>query len=229
MKTILLAAGFGTRLRPLTETIPKCLVPIKGKPLLQIWLERLMDAGLNNFIINTHYLAEQVTFFIDNSPFRNNCTLKNEVELLGTAGTLLTNLEFIGQDDCLLIHADNYCLADFKEFQNAHKNRPSNCLMTMMTFKTEDPSSCGIVEINKENIVIAFHEKVNNPPGNLANGAIYLLSSDFIKIIKENFSSVKDFSTEIIPFFVGRIYSFETKDFLIDIGSMDKYLVANSI
>jgi mannose-1-phosphate guanylyltransferase len=80
--------------------------------------------------------------------------------------------------------------------------------MTMMTFKTEDPSSCGIVEINKENIVIAFHEKVNNPPGNLANGAIYLLSSDFIKIIKENFSSVKDFSTEIIPFFVGRIVIF---------------------
>jgi hypothetical protein len=107
MKTILLAAGFGTRLRPLTDTLPKCLVPIKGKPLLEIWLERLMDAGLNNFIINTHYLAEKVAFFIDNSPFRNNCTLKNEVELLGTAGTLLTNLEFIGQDECLLIHAED--------------------------------------------------------------------------------------------------------------------------
>jgi len=54
MKTILLAAGFGTRLRPLTETIPKCLVPIKGKPLLEVWLERLVDAGLNDFIINMH-------------------------------------------------------------------------------------------------------------------------------------------------------------------------------
>ena len=63
MKTILLAAGFGTRLRPLTATIPKCLVPIKGKPLLEIWLERLMDAGLNNFIINSHYLSDQVEFF----------------------------------------------------------------------------------------------------------------------------------------------------------------------
>jgi len=227
MKTILLAAGFGTRLRPLTDTLPKCLVPIKGKPLLEVWLERLMYAGLNDFIINTHYLAEQVEFFINNSPFKNNCTLKNEVELLGTAGTLLANLEFIGQDECLLVHADNYCLADFKEFQNAHKNRPSNCLMTMMTFRTLDPSSCGIVEIDKESIVIAFHEKVNNPPGNLANGAIYILSSELINIIKERFMMVTDFSTEIIPNFLGRINTYETNRNFIDIGTIEALAKAN--
>jgi mannose-1-phosphate guanylyltransferase len=186
-----------------------------------------MDAGLNDFIINTHYLADQVAFFIDNSSFGNNCTLKNEVELLGTAGTLLTNLEFIGQDDCLLIHADNYCLADFKEFQNAHKNRPSNCLMTMMTFKTEDPSSCGIVEIDKENIVVAFHEKVNNPPGNLANGAIYILSQQMIEILRLDFKNVNDFSREIIDNFAGRIFSYETKEVFMDIGTPSNYKRVN--
>jgi len=227
MNAILLAAGFGTRLRPMTNTIPKCLVPIKGKPLLQIWLERLTDAGLNDFIINTHYLAEHVEFFINNSPFKNNCTLKNEVELLGTAGTLLANLEFIGQNECLLVHADNYCLADFKEFQNAHKNRPSNCLMTMMTFRTEDPSSCGIVEIDNENIVIAFHEKLNNPPGNLANGAIYILSQQMIEILRLDFKNANDFSREIIDNFTGRIFSYETKEVFMDIGTPSNYKKVN--
>ena len=63
MKVILLAAGFGTRLRPITNEIPKCLVPIKGKPLLQIWLENLTKAGLNSFLINTHYLHLEVQKF----------------------------------------------------------------------------------------------------------------------------------------------------------------------
>ena len=63
MRAILLAAGYGTRLRPLTNKIPKCLVSIKGKPLLQIWLEQLTAAGIGPFLINTHYLADQVVDF----------------------------------------------------------------------------------------------------------------------------------------------------------------------
>jgi len=64
MRALLLAAGLGTRLRPLTDTVPKCLVPIKGQPLLGIWLDRLSKAGIGPFLINTHYLAEQVADFI---------------------------------------------------------------------------------------------------------------------------------------------------------------------
>ena len=64
MKAILLAAGFGTRLRPLTNNIPKCLVPIKGKALLEIWLDKLSDVGVKDFLINTHYLPEKVESFI---------------------------------------------------------------------------------------------------------------------------------------------------------------------
>ena len=126
MKAILLAAGFGTRLRPLTDNIPKCLVPIKGKPLLQIWLEILSDVGIDKFLINTHYLPNQVYDFINNSVFKNKCLIINEEKLLGTAGTLISNLDFIGSEECLLIHADNYCLANFNEFFIAHINRPPN-------------------------------------------------------------------------------------------------------
>ena len=229
MKTILLAAGLGTRLRPLTDNIPKCLVTIKGKPLLQIWLERLTNSGLDHFLINTHYLSNQVNDFINGSKFKNNCILKNESTLLGTAGTLLSNLNFIGEEDCMLIHADNYCLADFKEFIKSHNQRPSYCLMTMMTFQTDTPSSCGIVELDDNNIVIGFHEKVKHPPGNLANGAIYILSSELLKIVKEKYATATDFSTEILHHFLGKIYTYETNDLFMDIGTPEAYKIANSI
>ncbi len=56
MRALLLAAGLGTRLRPITDKIPKCLVPIQGKPLLEIWLDKLYEAGVQEFLVNTHYL-----------------------------------------------------------------------------------------------------------------------------------------------------------------------------
>ena len=223
MKAILLAAGFGTRLRPLTDNIPKCLVPIKGKPLLQIWLERLTNLGLDQFLINTHYLSNQVNDFINCSKFKNNCILINESILLGTAGTLLSNLNFIGEEECILIHADNYCLADFKEFIKSHNQRPSYCLMTMMTFRTDNPSSCGIVELDENNVVIGFHEKAEFPPDNLANGAIYILSPEFLKIIKEKYATETDFSTGILHHFIGKIYTHETNEVFEDIGTLEKY------
>lgn len=224
MKAILLAAGFGTRLRPLTNTIPKCLVPVKAKPLLQIWLERLSGSGIGPFLINTHYLAEQVNTFIGLSPFKDKVTLVHENKLLGTAGTLIENLDFFQGEDGMLIHADNYCLADFNAFVKAHQQRPPECVMTMMTFRTDDPSSCGIVELDDKGMVIGFHEKVLSPPGNLANGAIYLLSAELIEHLRTNLNGVKDFSTEVLSLFVNRIFSFETDTPLIDIGVYERYL-----
>jgi mannose-1-phosphate guanylyltransferase len=223
MKAILLAAGLGTRLRPLTNTIPKCLVPIKGKPLLEIWLERLTQAGIGPFLVNTHYLGNQVESFIQNSPYRNQVTLVHEPELLGTAGTLIKNLGFFQGEDGLLIHADNYCLADFSMFKQAHKQRPPQCVMTMMTFRTDAPSSCGIVELDDKGIVIGFHEKVANPPGNLANGAVYILSAELLKKMDNELSAAKDFSTEILGQFVGQIYTYQTDEIFMDIGSIPAY------
>jgi len=229
LKAILLAAGFGTRLRPLTDNTPKCLVPIKGKPLLEIWLEKLENAGLNYFLINTHYLSKQVDNYIEGSKFQKKCVVKYEEVLLGTAGTVLNNFEFIGDEDCMLIHADNYCQDNLKNFIIAHNQRPKHCLMTMMTFRTDNPKTCGIVEIDEDNVVIGFHEKVNNPPGDLANGAVYIISQDLIKLLKENFFNVSDFSIEVLNNILGKIYSYETKDIFIDIGNPKSYLLANTI
>ncbi len=215
-------------MRPLTDSVPKCLVPIKGQPLLGIWLDRLTQAGIGPFLINTHYLADQVEAFIQVSPYRDQVTLVNELELHGTAGTLIENLGFFQSEDGLLIHADNYCLANFTAFQHAHRNRPPECVMTMMTFRTTEPSSCGIVELDERGVVVGFHEKVEDPPGNLANGAVYLLSANLLTIIDHHFHSITDFSTEVLGRFVGQIYSYETSEVFLDIGTPESYVQANT-
>lgn len=227
MRTFLLAAGLGTRLRPLTYNIPKCLVSIKGLPLLGIWLKRLTEANIGPFLINTHYLPEQVEAFIKASPYYEQVTLINEIELKGTAGSLIANLDFFQGEEGLIIHADNYCLADFTAFQRAHINRPAECLMTMMTFRTNNPSSCGIVKLDERGIVSDFYEKVDQPPGNLANGAIYILTPELLKKLGTDYHESKNFSTEIISRFIGQIYSYETSEIFIDIGNEDNYNQAN--
>lgn len=227
MRAILLAAGLGTRLRPLTNVIPKCLVPIKGRPLLSIWLERLIDADIGPFLINTHYLSSQVEAFIESSPFRNQVKLVNEQKLYGTAGTLIANLDFFQGEDGLLIHADNYSLANFKAFQQAHINRPQECLMTMMTFRTNNPSLCGVVELDTRGVVIGFHEKIVKPPSNLANGAVYILSAELLKRLEKDLYALTDFSTQVLNRFVGQIYSYETLEVFLDIGTPENYKQAN--
>lgn len=227
MRAILLAAGMGIRLRPLTNTIPKCLVPIKGKPLLSIWLERLAASGVGPFLVNTHYLAEQVERHINRSPYRNQVELVYEENLLGTAGTLFANLDFFNGEDGMLIHADNYCLANFRAFEQAHKQRPPGCVMTMMTFRTATPSSCGIVELDRRGVVVRFHEKVAMPPGNLANGAIYILSAEMQQILAKDLTHAIDFSTEVIQSFMGQIYTYEAREIFLDIGTLESYEKAN--
>jgi len=227
VKALLLAAGFGTRLKPLTDVTPKCLMPIKNQPLLDIWLENLTNVGVGPFIINTHYLFNQVEEYTNTSKYKDKIQLVYEPELLGTAATIKANYNFLTGGDCLLIHADNYCLTDFNQFIHAHKNRPNNCVMTMMSFKTDTPETCGILEIDKNEIIIGFHEKVKNPPGNLANGAVYILSSELIEWI--NLRNITDFSTEVIPFWLGKIANFENKNIHIDIGSVESYNRAQQI
>jgi mannose-1-phosphate guanylyltransferase len=174
VKALLLAAGEGTRLRPVTNTISKCLVPINGKPLLEYWLENLSKAGVDEFLINTSYLKEQVEEFVKTSKYADKITLVYEPKLLNTAGTLLANKEFFKNEAFMLVHADNLSFCDFKAFIDAHNTHPNGCDITMMTFKTDNPSACGIVELDSDGVVQKFHEKVKKPPSNLANGAVYI-------------------------------------------------------
>ena len=143
---MLLAAGLGTRLRPITLHTPKCLVPVAGEALLGRWLQQLESAGCEAVLINTHYLAAQVVDFLEKwHSTQMKIVLTYEPELLGTAGTLLANHSFFEGSTGLLIHADNAMEGNLQGLINAHKNCSKQCLMTMLTFRTDRPKSCGIV------------------------------------------------------------------------------------
>lgn len=225
MKAILLAAGTGSRLRPITNTIPKCLVPIDGRPLLEIWLEQLTTHGVEEFLINTHYLAEKVADYISKSEYRRGATLVYEQDLLGTAGTVWANKDWIADEPVMLIHADNLCLCNMSGFIENHMKRPPHVCMSMMTFNTEYPETCGIIQIDAQGVVTEMDEKPEKPRGNLANAAVYILEPEVVR----GLAGKTDFSTEVIPQYMNRILSWQNKGFHEDIGTREKYVKASDI
>ena len=226
MKALLLAAGLGTRLRPITDVIPKCLVPINGKPLLEYWLENLTKVGVDEFVINTSYLSEQVEVFIKKSKYAKNVTLTHEDKLLNTGGTLLANKEFFENETFMLVHADNLCFCDFNAFLESHKTRSVQCEITMMLFKSDTPSSCGIVELDSNNIVQKFHEKVKNPPSNLANGAVYICEPSIFPFLESLGKQNIDFSNDVLPHYMSRINTYLNSIYHRDIGNIESYALA---
>ncbi|MBN2781760.1 MAG: nucleotidyltransferase family protein [Campylobacterales bacterium] len=226
MKALLLAAGLGTRLKPITDTIPKCLVLINGKPLLEYWLENLTDAGVSEFLINTSYLSEQVEEFVSKSKYKDKITLVHEDELLNTGGTLLANKDFFDDEALMLVHADNLSFCDFREFIKAHQNRDLGCEITMMLFHSDNPSSCGIVELDAYGVVQKFHEKVQNPPSDLANGAVYICEPSIFEFLESLGKKDIDFSNDVLPEYMGKIYTFLNNNYHRDIGSVESYAKA---
>jgi mannose-1-phosphate guanylyltransferase len=228
MKALLLSAGLGTRLRPITNLIPKCLVPINGKPLLEYWLVNLSKVGITEFLINTHYFSEQVIDFIYQSKYKSKVTIVQEDKLLNTAGTILANKTFFqsNKEPFMVIHADNLCFCDFNAFINSHLNRNKKTELTMMLFKTNTPSSCGIVECDNQNIVQKFHEKVKNPPSNLANGAVYICEQTLFDFLASCNKKEIDFSLDVLPNYLGKINTFLNTVYHRDIGTLESYSLA---
>jgi mannose-1-phosphate guanylyltransferase len=219
MKALLLSAGFGTRLRPITDHTPKCLVTIQGKPLLARWFDLLFRHSVNEVLINTHYLPDVVRDFVAQSPWKENIALVHEPELLGTAGTILKNREFFANEPFILAHADNLTRFNVDEFIWAHQHRKPDVAITMMTFETDTPESCGIVELDQENIVIQFHEKSKEYHGNRANAAVYIVEPSVIDFLSSLSKEVIDFSTEVLPHYIGRIQVYHNDDYHRDIGT----------
>lgn len=228
MNVILLAAGLGTRLLPLTSVLPKCLMPIHGRPQLEYWLrafDAAFGAGGADVLLNTHYLPELVGAYIDASPWAGRTRLVHEPELLGTGGTLLAN-PFASAGPVLLVHADNLCGADLCCFMAAHEARSPGAVMTMMSFRTDSPQSCGILELDADGVVRAFHEKAADPPGNLANAAVYIVEPEVTAFIASLGQPMVDFSTEVVPHFLGRIQAWENQGYHRDIGNVTSFLAA---
>lgn len=219
LNCLLLAAGKGTRLQPLTDSWPKCLMPIHGVPLLDFWLMELLDLKFKNIFVNVSYLAPIVEKYLHRPCLENKIKLIREQELLGTAGTITSIRSYLKKRPTLVIHADNWCGMSMKKFISEYEtNRPQNCLITMMTFETDRPENCGIVELDKRNVVQNFYEKDANPPGKIANAAVYILEPCVVEWITKNKS--KDISLEVLPNFLGKIFTVFNPSFHRDIGTI---------
>ena len=228
MRAVLLAAGLGTRLRPLTERVPKCLVPIHGKPLLAYWFDLLFGAGIESALVNTHYMAEAVRAFVAASPWRDRIRLMHEEELLGTGGTVLRARDFLGREAFMVIHADNLSRFDVAAFVERHRTRPPGTEITMMTFRTDAPRTCGIVKLDARGVVVELHEKVEDPPGDIANAAVYIFEPSVLDFLASLPGPFIDISTQVLPRYVGRMHTFHNADFHRDIGNLESLRLAHS-
>ncbi len=230
MKAILLAAGVGSRLKPLTDTCPKCLMPIGGKPLLGHWLDTLQQSSwIDEICVNLHYLKDQVASYIEDLPKIKSIKTVYEPQLLGTGGTVKANQTWLGNHRFMLIHADNFSSLKIDEFVEAHLKRPPSCLLTMLTFHTDNPQSCGIVHTDKNGIVTDFYEKSNENHGNIANGAVYICEPELLDFINDLPSNHISFSDDVLPNFIGKIFTHHLNDYHIDIGTPETYKIANHL
>lgn len=228
MKAYLLAAGYGTRLRPITNTIPKCMVPIRGQPLLGWWFDLLCRHGVTEVLVNTHYLPEPVRAYMD-AYNRRRTGLRvfetYEPALLGSAGTVWANRSFVqGERDFLICYADNLTDADLTAFLRCHER--CGAPLTMALFHTNLPEQCGIVQTAADGRIVAFTEKPEKPVSSLANAGMYAADSRIFDYL-DGSGRPLDFGRDILPKLVGNMYGWNVSGYQMDIGTLENYQRAN--
>jgi mannose-1-phosphate guanylyltransferase len=219
MKAFLLAAGLGTRLRPITDSTPKCMLRIGGRPLLDIWLDALAKAGVDEVLVNLHHLAHVVRSHVAARGGPPEVRLVEERELLGSAGTLLANRDFVaGEEMFLAVYADNLTDFDLGLLVDAHRRGGS--IATVSLFRAPRPSECGIVEV-EDGRVVGFVEKPAQPRSDLANAGMYAFHPDVIDLIDgQSASAPTDIGFHLLPQLVGKARAVSMDGcFLIDIGT----------
>jgi len=220
MKAFLLAAGLGTRLRPITDNIPKCLVPINGKPLLYYWLHSFERYGIDQVLINMHHFPELILNYVNQANFGLDIVTVYEQELLGSAGTIRNNMDFVNDNEPFLIcYSDNLTnvnLPAMIQFHNSHNN-----IFTLGLFHTLNPTECGIAEVDGQNTVTDFVEKPKEPKNNLAGAGVYVTEPTILDYLPEQHPA--DLGYDVLPKLIGRMSGFYIKDYFRDIGTIESY------
>jgi D,D-heptose 1,7-bisphosphate phosphatase len=225
-KALILAGGLGTRLRPLTDEVPKCLVPIGGRPLLGYWVERLAEAGIAQARVNTHAHAVRVREYIESVNAGGRLRLREsyEPELLGSAGTVTANADLADDaEEIVIIYADNLSDVDLGALLAFHRGHDDP--MTMMLFRAPDPRACGIAELDGSGRVVSFVEKPERPASDLANSGLYVLDASAYREVAAMRSF--DLGFDVLPRFVGRMRGWPWGGYHRDIGTREALELAN--
>jgi mannose-1-phosphate guanylyltransferase len=220
VKAFLLAAGVGSRLRPITDTTPKCMLIIDDRPLLDIWLDAFDRAGVDEVLVNLHHLPDVVRRHLATRPGPPVVRTVCEAELLGSAGTLLANRQWVEDDEFFLAcNADNLTDFDVRSLIDAH--RQHDAIATLTLFHSPQPSAGGVVEIDASGQVIGFVEKPAQPVSDLTNAGIYAFHPSVLGEIDSR--PPRDIGYDLLPQLVGRSRAVLVEGYFRDIGTVDAY------
>lgn len=224
MKAFILAAGLGTRLRALGLDVPKVMVPVGGKPLLQHHLELLSRQGIREFIVNLHYLPEKITdYFGDGSRFGVQITYSHEPELLGTAGAVKKMEAELRGGPFLLFYGDNLVRLELPALVGFH--RAQRALATLALWESPEPWTGGVVETDATGRVTRFVEKPDRKEvsTNLINAGIYVLEPAVLDAIPAG--QFYDFGKDLFPRLLAEgkpLYAMKPNAYVQDIGTPER-------
>ena len=168
MKAIIPVAGAGTKLRPLTYTQPKALIPIAGKTILGVIVDQLLEAGVTEFVFVIGYLGEKIQRYIDKTYPQLKSTFVTQNDRRGTGHAIMLTKEFVNDDEVMIVLGDTVCDYNVKEVI-------SSGMSQIGVRKVDDPRSFGVAEINDKDIVTRMVEKPLIPKSNMAMVGIYYI------------------------------------------------------
>jgi len=229
MKAVIVAGGLGTRLRPITDNIPKPLIEVKGKPIVLQQIEWLKKYGIKDILITTSYKHEKIINYLgDGNKFGVKINYFIEEKPMGTAGAFVldANRKWL-DDDFIIISGDIITNLDIRELFDFHRSKKSNFSITLQRRKSFSSS----VKIDSNNTIISFVEKPKEIEENtFSNASIYLIDKDAIKFIKG--SVPLDFSKDIFPALINNgfpIFGYvNDKFYWREVGSLEKLNLINN-
>ncbi|NLL55869.1 MAG: nucleotidyltransferase family protein [Clostridiales bacterium] len=222
MKAVIMSGGKGTRLYPLTKDMPKPMVKIIDKPILEHIILLLKKHNITEIAITLGYMAESIiAYFGDGSKWNVKISYYVEDSPLGTAGSVKRTVNFVG-DDFLVISGDAYCNIDITRAIAFHRAKKSN--FTLIAQPKENPVGLGVLEIDENNLVTAFVEKPDNAKTSLINTGIYIINKEILSLIPQGFY---DFGKQLIPRLIGEVYAYVDYGYWSDIGTLTSYYATN--
>lgn len=228
MQAIILAAGRGTRLQPLTDTTPKAMLLINGKPMLQIILEQIKSVGVTEVVIIVNYLKDHIiTYFGDGSKMGLKITYVEQPELKGSADAIARAEKYITDKRFLVIACDSLFETDQLTRVLAHKS--ADGVFTCKEVTYEQAKQLGVLFIEGPRVTKII-EKPKDPPSRLANFSVYLLPREVFDACKKVQPGPRGeyWLPEAIQLLIdrGMIFEFEISKHILDIGNHEQYAEA---
>lgn len=224
LNVVILAGGFGTRLKNKFPDIPKALVPIQNKPFITYIMDQLDSFGLSHVTISTGYLSSKIRKRIGNRYKNIQINYSKEEMPLGTGGALKSICFSSPKENVLVLNGDSYLKFNLKNLYKAHTN--NNAKVTILLKMKQKRTQFGSVNINKDNQIIEFKEKKEGLKKGLINAGIYLIKSSILKMIPNK--TPCSLELDFFPNIIGRgLYGLESQDFFTDIGTPESYEKAN--